>query len=217
MSSSQTDRVTEVLRILSRKTRTRRYARAPVYQSSAQTTPFQTLVGCLISQRVRDSVTARICSDLFAVAPTEEALARLSRRRLEAILRPAGFYRTKAKHLHALAKKVVELGEVPQTREGLLALPGIGPKCANIVLASCFRAPLIAVDTHVHRISNRLGWVRTRTPERTEAALTPLVPVRWRPRVNRLLVAHGQVVCKPVGPRCLECPIDHLCERRGVS
>ncbi len=144
-------------------------------------------------------------------------MLKLSEARLQGLLRPAGFWRQKAKHLRGIARAVVEQGGVPRTREGLIALPGIGPKCANIVLASAFGAPVIAIDTHVHRISNRMGWVQTRTPEKTEAALTPLVPVRWRRRVNVLLVAHGQVVCKPRGPRCDECPVAPHCARRGVD
>ncbi len=215
MSGSSPD-LTEVLRILSRDLRRGRYAGAPVLATTAERTPFQVLIGCLVSQRVRDEQTAKICAELFAVASTPEQLAKLSRPRLERILRPAGFYRQKAKHMRILAKQVLELGEVPRTREALLALPGIGPKCANILLASCFCAPAIAVDTHVHRISNRLGWVRTRTPEQTEVALTPLVPVRWRRRVNRLLVAHGQMVCKPRQPRCAGCAVRPLCRRRGL-
>ncbi len=209
--------VTEVLRVLSRGVRQGRYAQAPVLADSVERTPFQVLVGCLVSQRVRDEQTARICAVLFAVAPTPERLAKLSRQRLERILRPAGFYRVKAKHLRALARQVAVRGAVPRTRDELLELPGIGPKCANIVLASCFGAPAIAVDTHVHRISNRMGWVLTRTPEKTEAALTPQVPVRWRRRVNRLLVAHGQLVCRPLHPRCAECVVRPLCRRRGLA
>lgn len=214
--SGRGSRVTEVLRTLSRDVRRGRYAGAPVLALSGERTPFQVLVGCLVSQRVRDEQTEKICAALFAVAPTSQRLAELSRPRLERILRPAGFYRQKARHLRALASQVLELGGVPRTREGLLALPGIGPKCANIVLASCFGAPAIAVDTHVHRIANRLGWVRTRTPEQTEQKLTPLVPVRWRRRVNRLLVAHGQVVCKPRRPLCVDCGVRTLCRRRGL-
>jgi endonuclease-3 len=206
-----------VLRVLARETRRGRYATAPLFRlASGETTPFLTLVGCLVSQRVRDETTARICDELFAVARTPEALLALPRARLERILRPAGFYRRKALQLHAIARAVRKGGGVPRRREELLRLPGIGPKCANIVLATWFEAPLIAVDTHVHRISNRLGWVRTRTPEETEARLTPLVPQRWRARVNRLLVAHGQLVCKPLAPLCPECPVEPLCPRRGV-
>jgi endonuclease-3 len=207
----------DALRRLALETRRGRYAEAPVYQSSAERTPFQVLAGCLVSQRVRDEQTIRICADLFAVAPTPEALLRLSEARLQRILRPAGFWRQKAKQLRGIAHAVAEQGGVPHTREGLVALPGIGPKCANIVLASAFGAPVIAIDTHVHRISNRMGWVRTSTPEKTEGALTPLVPVRWRRRVNALLVAHGQVICRPRSPRCDVCPVAAQCARRGVA
>lgn len=209
--------VLEVLRRLASDTRRGRYDEAPVYRTAIERTPFQILVGCLISQRVRDEQTARICAELFAAAPTPEAVLELSRARLERILRPAGFFRQKTRYLRGIARAVVDGGGVPDTREGLLALPGIGPKCANIVLASGFGAPALAVDTHVHRIANRMGWVRTRAPEKTEAALLPLVPVRWRRRVNPLLVAHGQLVCKPVRPRCQACTVAPFCKRRGVS
>ena len=188
-----------------------------MYQGpSGERTPFHTLVACLISTRTRDEQTIRISRELFSVAPSPSALLRLSEARLRRILYGAGFYRQKAKQLRAIARTLIDGGGVPHTLEGLLELPGIGPKCANLVLASCFGAPRIAVDTHVHRISNRLGWVRTKTPEKTETALTPLVPVRWRRRVNVMLVAHGQLICKPIGPRCEECGIYDLCQRRGV-
>ena len=214
VSAGRRDPVVEVLRRLTRETRSGRYAAAPVYQSSSGKTPFQVLAGCLVSQRVRDEQTIRICADLFAVAATPEAILKLSEAQLQGILRPAGFWRQKEKHLRGIARAIVEQGGVPRTREALVALPGIGPKCANIVLASAFGAPVIAIDTHVHRIANRMGWVRTSTPEKTEAALTPVVPVRWRRRVNELLVAHGQMICRPRGPRCDDCPVSGQCARR---
>jgi len=217
--SGKNERVAEVLRTLSRETRRGRYKSAPVYQGPIEgaKTPFRTLVGCLISTRTRDEQTTRICERLFAVAPTPEKLGRLSEAKLSRLLYGAGFYRQKAKHLRKLAEILVDRGEVPRTREELTGLPGIGPKCANIVLATCFGQPVIAVDTHVHRISNRLGWVRTETPEKTEGALVEIVPVRWRRRLNVLLVSHGQLVCKPIGPLCKSCNIADLCERRGIK
>jgi endonuclease III len=170
-----------------------------------------------VSQRVRDEQTSRVCAELFRVARTPEDFSALSLRELERILRPAGFYRQKARQLRALSRAVMELdGAIPRTKEGLMELPGIGPKCANLVLANCFGKPAIAVDTHVHRISNRMGFVRSATPERTEELLTPLVPVRWRARVNALLVAHGQLVCRPIGPRCQDCSVAEWCLRRSV-
>lgn len=217
--TTQHERIVSVLRKLSRQTRRGAYRAAPVYQGpiEAQRNPFRTLVGCLISTRTRDQQTAKICERLFEAAPTPEALQRLSAARLERILYGAGFYRQKAKQLEKLATMLVENGGVPRSREGLLQLPGIGPKCANIVLASCYGRPAIAVDTHVHRISNRLGWVRTDGPEETEELLTALVPTRWRRRVNVLLVAHGQLICRPIAPLCPECSVRAFCERRGVG
>jgi endonuclease-3 len=189
-----------------------------VYQGSPGRSPFEELVSCLVSQRVRDQLTTRVCAALFQIARTPEELAALPARRLERILYPAGFYRQKAKTLRALAHAILDRGGVvPRTKKELMELPGIGPKCANIVLASCFRQPAIAVDTHVHRISNRMDWVRTRKPEETEAGLTPIVPSRFRRRVNVLLVAHGQLVCRPVGPRCDECSVAEWCRRRAVK
>ncbi len=196
-----------------------RYRSAPVYQgpSESDPSPFLELVSCLVSQRVRDQQTTRICAELFRWARTPEELAKLSLPKLERILYGAGFYRHKARSLRALAREILARGGVPRTREELVELPGIGPKCANLVLANCFGKPYIAVDTHVHRISNRMDWVRTSTPEKTESILTPLVPIRWRRRVNVLLVAHGQLVCRPVGPRCGECSVSEWCRRRSVG
>jgi endonuclease-3 len=213
-------RIVEVLRTLSRETRKGRYQQAPVYEGpfSHRSSPFMELVSCLVSQRVRDEQTTRVCAKIFAEATTPEELRSVPVPRLEKLLYGAGFYRQKARTLHALSQAVIDQGSVvPQTREGLEALPGIGPKCANLILAHCFGQPTIAVDTHVHRISNRLDWVRTKAAEKTERILTPLVPVRWRARVNLLLVAHGQLVCRPIGPKCDACAVAALCPRRGVS
>lgn len=213
------ERLLSVLRKLSRETRRGRYRTAPIYRVNfpSAASPFLALVSCLVSQRVRDEQTNRVCADLFRAARTPEELSSLPLKQLERILHPAGFYRQKSRQLRALSRAVIELrGVVPGTKEELMELPGIGLKCANLVLANCFSKPAIAVDTHVHRISNRMGWVRSATPERTEELLTPLVPVRWRSRVNALLVAHGQLVCRPIGPRCQECAVAEWCLRRSV-
>jgi len=214
-----TGRVLRVLHTLADETRRGRYDGAAIYRGpiEGQPTPFRTLAGCLISQRARDEQTAKICDRLFAEADSPESILRLPPARLRSILYGSGFYRTKARHLRGLCEALLARGgEVPRSREELLRLPGIGPKCANLVMARCFGAPHIAVDTHVHRISNLLGWVRTRTPEQTEAALTPQVPIRWRRRVNALLVAHGQTICKPISPICPECPVRRLCPSANI-
>jgi endonuclease-3 len=210
------ERVVAVLKALSRETRRGRYRSAPVFDFIDERSPFQALVSCLVSQRARDEQTTRICKALFDVARTPGEMWSVPIAKLERLLYGGGFYRQKARTLRALAGAVLDHG-IPETKEGLMKLPGIGPKCANLVLANCFGKGAIAVDTHVHRISNRLGWVRTTTPEKTEAALMKLVPPRWRGRVNVLLVAHGQLVCRPVGPRCGDCAVSKWCRRRGVE
>lgn len=213
-------RIVEVLKTLSRETKKGRYREAPVYAGpfTHKSSPFMELVSCLVSQRVRDEQTTEVCRKIFAVATTPQELKALPTRRLERMLYGAGFFRQKARTLKALSQAILDRGgTVPRTREGLEALPGIGPKCANLILANCFGQPAVAVDTHVHRISNRLDWVRTKTPERTESTLTPLVPTRWRARVNVLMVAHGQLVCRPIGPKCEQCSVAALCPRRGVQ
>lgn len=213
------ERIVTVLRTLARETRKGRYSAAPVYGGpfGYDRPPFLELVSCLISQRVRDEQTTKVCSELFSIARTPEEILDIPTKRLERMLYGAGFYRQKARQIHALARAVLERENVvPRTKDELMKLPGIGPKCANLVLANCFRKGAIAVDTHVHRISNRLDWVRTATPEKTEKALTPLVPRAWRRRVNVLLVAHGQLVCRPIGPKCEGCAVVDYCRRRGV-
>ena len=214
------ERIVKVLAKLRAETKKGRYERAPVHQGpfSQRSEPFVELVSCIVSQRVRDETTTAVCAKIFAEAKTPDELRRLPTQRLEKLLYGAGFYRQKARILKDLAERIIERGgRVPDTQEELVDLPGIGPKCANLVLAHCFGKPFIAVDTHVHRISNRLDWVRSKTPEQTEKRLTPLVPVRLRSGVNLLMVAHGQLVCRPIGPKCEECSVRSLCPRRGIS
>ncbi len=178
--------------------------------------PFRHLIGTILSARTRDETTDRVSKELFRRYPTPAKLARADRRRVERILRPIGFFRTKARHVIGTARMVRERG-VPRTLEGLLAFPGVGRKVANCVLVYAFGLQAIPVDTHVHRIANRLGWVRTRTPEETERALAGLVPRRLWPILNEVFVAHGKKVCRPIGPRCSECPVRPWCARVGVT
>lgn len=175
--------------------------------------PFQVLIGTILSQRTRDARTDRAAEALFARYPDAAALAAAPLRKLERLLRPVGFYRTKARHIRACARRLLAEngGRVPERLEELTALPGVGPKTANCVLVFGFGTPGVPVDTHVHRIANRLGAVRTRTPEATEAALRATLPERYWIPLNPLLVQHGQNLCRPRNPLCDRCPIAPAC------
>lgn len=178
--------------------------------------PFRTLIGTILSQRTRDENTARASLALFSRFPTAADLAAADTAEVEELIRPAGFYRVKARTIKEVARVLVDRsgGRVPDAMGELLSLPGVGRKTANCVLVYGFDRVAIPVDTHVHRISNRLGWVRTSTPEGTEEGLTRLLPRNYWLEINDLLVTHGQNICRPVGPRCDECPVKDICPKK---
>ena len=181
--------------------------------------PFRLLVACVISLRTKDEVTAKASQRLFAIAPDSDRLARLDAEGIAKAIYPAGFYNTKSRQLNEIGRILRDEygGEVPPDESALLALPGVGRKTANLVLGLGFGIPAICVDTHVHRISNRLGLVATKTPEQTERALNEVLPRDlWVP-INDLLVTFGQNRCHPTSPRCAECPLEDLCPRIGVT
>jgi endonuclease-3 len=180
--------------------------------------PFRVLVSTILSARTRDEVTARASARLFEVAADPEAVAALPTRRLERLIFPVGFYRTKARNLKEACRVLVERweGGVPDSIEELVELPGVGRKTANLVLIEGFGKPAICVDTHVHRITNLWGYVETATPEETEMALRRTLPRRYWRDLNRLLVSFGQHTCVPLSPRCSACPIEERCPRIGV-
>jgi endonuclease III len=186
--------------------------RVPYLRDHAEN-PFQVLIGTILSQRTRDANTDRASLALFARFPDAAGLAGASQREVEPLIRATGFYRMKGRAIRACAKELLDRfdGQVPRTMEELLSLPNVGPKTANCVLVFGYGLPGVPVDTHVHRISNRLGVVRTKTPEETEERLRATVPERYWNPVNPLLVQHGQNLCRPRGPRCPECPIASLC------
>jgi endonuclease-3 len=182
--------------------------------------PFQILISTLLSARTQDATTLAASTRLFARARTPEAVAKLTVRQIEKLIFPVGFYRTKAVYVRDAAKMLLSKfdGKVPGTLEQMVTLPGVGRKTANLVMILAFQSDEnICVDIHVHRISNRLGWVRTRTPEETELALYRVMPQRWWPLVNQYLVTWGQNVCRPVYPRCQACVLVTMCHRVGVS
>jgi endonuclease III len=156
--------------------------------------PYRTLISTLLSARTKDEVTLEASKRLFKVAPNLEQLGQLEIRAIEKLIYPVGFYKTKAKHLHDLARTVLARydGKIPMTKSSLVTLPGVGVKTANLVLNRAFGIPAIAVDTHVHRISNFLGWVYTKTPEQTEKELIKILPKKYWPDTNRLFVSIGR-------------------------
>lgn len=181
--------------------------------------PFRVLVSCILSLRTKDSTTRDASTRLFSLADTPEALARLSVTKIEKAIYPAGFYRVKAGVLKELSREIAEVhgGRVPETIEGLLKLKGVGRKTANLVVTLGYGKPGICVDTHVHRITNRWGFVATKTPEGTEYALRKKLHRRYWMIINDLLVAYGQNVCVPVSPRCSVCRIERFCDKTGVE
>lgn len=186
--------------------------RRPYLRDHAEN-PFQVLIGTILSQRTRDANTEAASARLFARFPDAPALARARTSEVEGLIRVTGFYRVKAKVVRRCANEILDrfAGAVPRSFEELVSLPGVGPKTANCVLVFGYAIPAIPVDTHVHRIANRLGVVRTRTPEQTEAALRKGVDVRYWIPFNPLLVQHGQNLCRPNRPKCPECPISDQC------
>ena len=182
--------------------------------------PFQILISTLLSARTQDATTLAASTRLFAKARTPQAMAKLRVKQIEKLIYPVGFYRNKAEFVRDAAKMIIATfgGRVPSTLEEMITLPGVGRKTANLVMILAFKSNRnICVDIHVHRIANRLGWVRTRTPEETEQALYKVLEQQWWPVVNQYLVTWGQSICRPVYPRCDRCPLLKMCPRIGVS
>jgi endonuclease-3 len=202
-------------------------AEAPGWTETALTTvartmgrdPFKILISCLLSLRTKDETTGPAAARLFALANTAEAMLRLTVAQIAEAIYPVGFYRTKATSILDICRTLLEHhgGQVPETMEGLLNLKGVGRKTANLVLTMGFMKPAICVDTHVHRISNRWRYVRTKTPEDTEFALRRKLPQVYWMVYNDLLVSFGQNICKPISPLCGQCPLADGCPKVGVK
>ncbi|MDL2322317.1 endonuclease III [Desulfosarcina sp. OttesenSCG-928-B08] len=182
-------------------------------------TPFEVLVSTLLSLRTKDEVTGPAAARLLEKAKTPEAMIRLGSEAIAKLIYPVGFYPTKAKRLVEISRILLDQygGKVPDIIEELTRLPGVGRKTANLVLVEGYKIPAVCVDTHVHRISNRLGYVSTRMPDQTEMALREKLPKRHWIRYNELLVAFGQTLCRPVSPFCSTCPIATMCPKIGVD
>ena len=181
------------------------------FEASIGSTPFRILISVLLSARTQDPVTEKAAARLFAAAAVPAKMARLSVAAVSRLIYPVGFYRTKAKHILEICAILEKSEKFPSTLEGLLELPGIGRKSANLVMALAFSHPAVAVDTHVFRISRRLGWARGNTPTEVEKELERLFPRRRWIEVNQVLVGFGQTICRPVHPKCEDCVLQKTC------
>ncbi|OGQ18063.1 MAG: endonuclease III [Deltaproteobacteria bacterium RIFCSPHIGHO2_02_FULL_60_17] len=188
-----------------------------VAQSSES--PFHVLISCILSLRTQDATTAQASRRLFALANTPAEMLKLTARKIEKAIFPVGFYRTKAKNIRAICRALLEKysGKVPDEIDELLKLKGVGRKTANLVVTLGYRKPGICVDTHVHRISNRWGYVRTKNPKETEFALRAKLPTQYWIEYNDLLVTFGQHLCRPISPMCSRCQVKKYCARVGVG
>jgi len=179
---------------------------------------FQILISTILSSRTKDDVTAAATERLFRLASTPGKMVRLTEEKIRRAIYPVGFYNTKARNIIRTCRALLEShdGRVPESIDELLKLPGVGRKTANLVVSLGFRGAGICVDTHVHRISNRLGYVKTRTPQETETELRKKLPRRFWTDYNTIMVAHGQNICKPLSPFCSRCPVFRYCDKEGV-
>lgn len=181
--------------------------------------PFVILIGTLLSLRTKDETTEKVMGGLMPFIRSPQDLIDISPGELQKLIYPVGFYRNKARVLKEVASEILNMhgGRVPDTIEELVAIRGIGRKTANLVVTEAYGKPGICVDTHVHRISNRLGIVLTRNPHQTEDALREALPRKYWLTYNALLVTFGKRICTPLSPKCSECPLKGLCEKRGVT
>jgi endonuclease-3 len=186
---------------------------------SAGESPYRILIATLLSLRTRDTVTAVVAPKLFARADTPEAMLELPIEDLREIIHPITYYNNKVDTIREVSRLIIEKydGKVPDDLDELLSMPGVGRKTANLVITAGYDKLGICVDIHVHRISNRFGYVQTKDPDKTEMALRAKLPVPYWKRINGLLVSLGQNICHPTSPKCTQCPVNDLCERVGVT
>jgi len=180
---------------------------------------FKILISCLLSLRARDENTEKVSEKLFAIVDTPEQIAKMPTVRLEKIIFSSGHYHKKSRVLKSVSSDLIKRfnSKIPSTKEELLSIKGIGPKTANIVLAFAFGQSVLPIDTHCHRIPNRLGWVQTKTPEKTEKELEKILPKKYWGEFNGIFVLFGRAICQPISPWCSKCPIEKYCEKIGVG
>lgn len=180
---------------------------------------FKILISCLLSLRTQDKNTEIASSRLFAVAQTPKEILKIPIKKLEKLIYSSGHYKKKARILKSVSKEILERfhGKVPETREELMSIKGIGPKTSNIVLSFAFNQDVLPIDVHCHRIPNRLGWLKTKKPEQTEIELEKILPKIYWKEFNGIFVLFGKTICQPISPFCSKCPIKKYCKRVGVT
>ena len=190
-----------------------------VNHSGGTRDPFKVLISCILSLRTQDKTTGEASERLFKIAPDAKSLSRLPVSKIEKMIYPVGFYKVKARRIKEIAHVIIKeySSKVPDEIDELLKLKGVGRKTANLVVTLGYKKPGICVDTHVHRITNRWGYVETGTPDKTEFALRSKLPQKYWLAINGLLVAFGQGICKPISPICSQCRIERYCDKVGVK
>jgi len=213
------DEIHAAIRIVKREIRQWEEPVVGVVARMSARDPFRILISCLLSLRTKDKTTGEASARLFALAHTPAGLLQLSLTKIERAIYPVGFYRMKAKSIHAICRRLLDVygGRVPDSIDELVTLSGVGRKTANLVVTVGYKKPGICVDIHVHRISNRWGYVKTKTPEETETALRKKLPKPYWITFNDLLVPYGQHVCLPVSPFCSRCKLIEYCDQVGVT
>ena len=213
------DQIHAAIRIVKREIRQWQEPVVGVVARLSARDPFRILISCLLSLRTKDKTTSEASARLFALAHTPAGLLKLPVKKIERAIYPVGFYRTKAKSIRAICRRLLDVygGTVPDSIEELVTLSGVGRKTANLVVTVGYKKPGICVDIHVHRISNRWGYVKTKTPEETEQALREKLPKPYWITFNDLLVPYGQNLCQPISPLCSRCKLAKYCDRVGVA
>jgi len=192
--------------------------RTTLNKMRAKPDPFKILISCLLSLRTQDKNTEKSSKRLFEVASTPEQILNLPTKKLEKLIYSSGHYKKKSKTLKSVSKEILEKfsGKVPDNEQDLLSIKGVGRKTANIVLNFAYDKQVLPIDTHCHRIPNRLGWLKTKNPEQTEQELMKILPKKYWKEFNAIFVLFGKTICKPISPWCSKCPVEDYCEKVGV-
>ena len=214
---AQLKTIEKVIKIL--KKETKKFKNPIVTEVSYDKDPYKVLISCLLSLRTKDAVTAKAANNLFKKAKTPSQMSKLKEKQIQKLIYPVGFYRVKSKRIKEISKVLIKdcNGKFPSDMDELLKLKGVGRKTANIVLVFGFNKNALPIDIHCHRIPNRLGWIKTKTPEQTEMELRKILPEKYWIDFNNIFVVFGQNICVPVSPFCSKCPIYDYCPRIGVK